>query len=207
MTKPAIGTSAIALAVVIVILTVTLGAYYISTSSALSGKNQTISSLQSTITSLIVNPSTSTVSITYTITRVPSQTETALTITVNPGLPWPLNESMFLSSAPGCSFTVGSESPMYGTCFSYNISQAVVFNCAEVAATPQGCTQQVNSPQSHLPGYMITIWYPYVNQTNEPTGVNCAYSVPSESIDHNLAYCISLSPTAFIVTMKAPPPV
>jgi hypothetical protein len=219
--RSAVVRSTAAAVVVVFILAVSFGLYYLNTSTYLSGQDRTVSSLQSRISSLqnlplitvtftttFLSTTTSTFATTYTstMTSVRSGTTTlystvtsTATMTDTNAVPW--NSSLYLSTDPGCSGPGG-----YTPCFSYNLSEAVQFDCAQEAATPQGCVQTVNSSApSHL-GYVITIWYPYVNQSNEPSWANCAFSVPSDGFDHGPAFCISLSANSFLVTLRAPGP-
>jgi hypothetical protein len=201
----------------IVILVVGFGSYYINASSIIGTQGRSLSSLQSVLGSLtsqtttvtrvitstfqVVQVSTYTSTLTSTIRETTSYFSTTTTTFVANSKPIPWNSTWFLSNDPGCSGPGG-----YTPCFSSNISEMVVFNCARAAATPQGCTEQVNSSASSHPSYVITIWYPYVNQPGEQPWANCAFSVPVDYFNHESSYCISLSLDSFIIVTSAPPP-
>ena len=204
------------------------GIYYLDTSSTLTSQNETVSSLQHSLSSLMSNPpSTTTTIVTTSITDMTTTTtnvttsitdtttvltsvvstqtvKSASTVTVPqfPGVPWS-SPSMFLISDPS-----GSGGPTFGA----NLTEVVVFNCTNEAASPQGCTRQVNVSARVPSSYTITVWYPFpVNQTsakNDPyfTWANCAYSAPSSGLDHHVAYCISLGPNNFIMALPQPGP-
>jgi hypothetical protein len=84
------------------------------------------------------------------------------------------------------------------------LDAAQVFDCLAAAATPAGCnfTKGTTSP-SH--NYELTIWYPYVGRTNEPSWANCMYQTKGLT-DINYGFCIAVSSTGFIVSLNIPWP-
>jgi len=199
----------------IVILVVGFGSYYVNASSIIGTQGRSISSLQSALGSLtsqtttvtsvftstmqVVQVSSYTSTVTSTLRETTSFFSTTTTTFVSNSRPIPWNSTWFLSNDPSCSGPGG-----YTPCLSSNISEMVVFNCARAAATPQGCTEQVNSSAPSHPSYVITIWYPYVNQPGERPWANCAFSVPTDFFDHESSYCINLSLNSFIIVDGAP---
>jgi hypothetical protein len=114
----------------------------------------------------------------------------------------PFNSSVYLSSDVGsCRGPAG-----YAPCFGGDLGQAELFNCANAAALPSGCTQRVVSSSNPQNSYQITIWYPYVGHSNESSSANCIYADSGDPGQYYGAYCVSISSTAFIVTELAPPP-
>jgi hypothetical protein len=79
------GKTSVTLAIVAAILAASLGAYYLSTSPVLARQGQSISSLQSTVSSLVANPVTSTITTlvqsTTTMTKSLTVTATQLSTT------------------------------------------------------------------------------------------------------------------------------
>ena len=111
--------------------------------------------------------------------------------------------SMYLLSAVGaCRGPAG-----YTPCFGGSIAQAEIFNCASAAASPSGCTQLVVNPSNSSISYQITIWYPYLAQSNEPSWANCKFESNGDPGQPYFAHCISTNSTAFIVTEPSLPPV
>jgi hypothetical protein len=163
------------------------GAYYLNTSAALASQGQTISALQSTVSSLVSHPLTST----STATSVVSATTTRF-----PDVPWD-GGTQFLSTSNGC--TGGGAG-----CFGRDFGQAFVFTCTKAAASPQGCTVQINATNS-IAFFVVTVWYPYVNKTaGAPSWANCAFNHPGGTPDQFYAvlpsYCIPIGANAFILT-------
>lgn len=113
----------------------------------------------------------------------------------------PFRSSVYLSSEVGPCTGPSGHIP----CFADNFSQAEVFNCVNAAELPSGCTQRVSSSNSQ-DNFQITIWYPYVGHSNEPSWANCIYTDSGDPGQFYGAYCVSISSTAFIVTEPAPPP-
>ncbi|HMK82503.1 MAG TPA: hypothetical protein VK503_02175 [Candidatus Bathyarchaeia archaeon] len=114
----------------------------------------------------------------------------------------PFNSTLYLSSDVGsCRGPAG-----YVPCFGGSFSQARLFNCATAAASPSGCTQLVVSSSNPQNSFQITIWYPYVGHSNEPSWANCIYTDSGDPGQYYGAYCVSVSSTEFIVTEPAPPP-
>ena len=103
----------------------------------------------------------------------------------------------FLSSTGYCT---ENDNPV--PCFTSEFSQAFVFNCASEASTSSGCTTLVESvvggsaPENN---YTITVWYPYVNQSNEPSQDNCMFSVKGYTASP-YAYCFTVNSTAFALS-------
>jgi hypothetical protein len=172
------------------------GAYYLSTSSALASQEQTISSLQSTVRSLVSHPATTTA--TSTTTSTVSYTDFRF-----PYVPWDsfANPVEYVSnSSDHC--TGG------GVCLTGDLREAFLFACTKAAASPQGCTVQINATNS-IAFFQVTIRYPYVNQTvnaNAPWA-NCALSNPRDHPGNQIpAYCIPIGGSAFVATIQGGPP-
>jgi hypothetical protein len=111
----------------------------------------------------------------------------------------------FLSSTGGCS---------PGPCTGQRFSDALVFNCAEAAATPAGCaaiySEGVRYSAAPPVNYTVTVWYPSYNQPNEPAWANCKYNVtpvgalippPTPIL---FGYCLMVNSTAFVVSQPYP---
>jgi hypothetical protein len=111
----------------------------------------------------------------------------------------------FLSSAGGCS---------PGPCIGQRFSDALVFNCANAAATPSGCvalySEGVRYSAAPMVNYTVTVWYPSYNQPNEPTSANCMYNVTpvgalvKPETPTLFGYCLMVNSTAFVVTLPLP---
>jgi len=111
--------------------------------------------------------------------------------------------SIYLLSAVGaCKGPSG-----FAPCFGGNITQAEVFNCANVATLPSGCTQVVMNPSNQTMSYRITIWYPVLAQSNEPSWANCKYQSSGDPTHQYFGNCILTNSTAFVVAQPSPPPV
>ena len=106
----------------------------------------------------------------------------------------------FLASSGSCQEN-GNPVP----CETSEFSGAFIFNCRGAASTSVGCTTRVESwPGGSAPVnyYTITVWYPYVNHTGEPTGDNCMYSVKGETPPaSSYAYCFNVNSTAFAMSL------
>jgi hypothetical protein len=108
----------------------------------------------------------------------------------------------FLSSGGGCS---------PGPCDVQRLSDALVFNCLEAAATPSGCSEVwsggLRYSASPIINYTVTVWYPSYNQPDEPASANCMYTVsPVGSLGippptSSFGYCITVNSTAFVVSL------
>lgn len=89
-------------------------------------------------------------------------------------------------------------------CTVTDFSDAMIFNCASAAATSSGCTLQgnigPNHPSNMLSNYTITVWYPDVNQTNEPAHDNCMFSVKGDTTTP-FGYCFMVNSTAFVISL------
>jgi hypothetical protein len=111
----------------------------------------------------------------------------------------------FLSSVGGCS---------PGPCISQRFSDALVFNCAEAAATSAGCaaiySEGVRYSAAPPVNYTVTVWYPAYNQLNEPAAANCMYNVTpvgalvKPETPTLFGYCLMVNSTAFVVTLPLP---
>jgi hypothetical protein len=176
--------------------------YYLNTSGEVANWATSNSSLQSQVSSLrdippVTKTETSVVTITSVVTTTYYSTiSLSTTVTTIPAIPW--NNSIYLSINTACTNEEKAE------CWSSNYSLAIVFSCAAAAAAPQGCTATLNGSGSAYPRYSITIWFPYVQQSQPPNPFNCEYSVPVDGISQNLAYCISLNSMSFILSLPQP---
>lgn len=111
----------------------------------------------------------------------------------------------FLSSVGGCS---------PGPCIGQRFSGALVFNCAEAAATPAGCpaiySEGVRYSAAPPVNYTVTVWYPSYNQPNEPASANCMYNVTpvgalvKPETPTLFGYCLGVNSTAFVVSLPDP---
>jgi len=94
----------------------------------------------------------------------------------------------------------------YGVpCGDSSLSDAYVFNCAAAAASASGCTELVTSTLIPSNSYLITIRFPYVNQTGEPYWANCLFEVEGDTAPP-YAYCVMVNSTAFIMAWEGGPP-
>lgn len=129
---------------------------------------------------------------------VPSSTSTTLTPTTAVS-----TASIYLLSAVGtCKGPTG-----YTPCFGGNVTEAELFNCANAATSSAGCTKVVVSPSDASVSYEITVWYPYLAHSSEPSWANCKYQSSGDAGQQYFAYCLSTNSTAFIVTEPSLPPV
>jgi hypothetical protein len=116
----------------------------------------------------------------------------------------PFNYTAYLENGGSCG-----ENNFATACWIESLPQAEVFNCLTQAATPSGCTQEVPSTPTSFATeteYPFTIWYPYVNASSgEPSWANCRYNYPGNSAP-SWAFCITISPTAFLVSIAGPGP-
>jgi hypothetical protein len=147
-----------------------------------------------TITSTITTYSTATIT-NITIDTVTQNETSTTTETVNNPIPW--YGLVYLSAQPGC--TVSSGIVSY-PCPASSRVDPYVFDCAAAAATPQGCTEQVNITGTTNESFTITIHYPSAG--GQP-GQNCNYvqilPPPFESEPNN-AYCIPINSTSFLIS-------
>ncbi len=176
-----------AIIAVVVIIGAIATAFSLGSSFSRSSDIQELSALQSTIASL---KSTTTL-ITPTVTTV-------VTSTRFPNVPW--DRVWFLTSPEGGNSAIS---------FVGNFSKALLFDC--VTASAQGCTVQVHSELASA-NFSITVWYPRLNQSNEPSWANCEYvafvlpggqPVPGGP---GFAFCVPIGSNGFIVAEEAPPP-
>lgn len=70
---------------------------------------------------------------------------------------------------------------------------AFVFNCASTANTLSGCTVRTIH-------YTITVWYPYTNQSNEPSWANCKFSIQGDPGSPYFGDCLMVNSTAFVIS-------
>src|ERR1039457_2879056 len=112
----------------ILVMGVAFGAYYLNSSADLAGQEQTISHLQSTVSSLLSNPVVSTT--TSVITETPSISSESTTTTVVtqtftglPDIPWTNVLFMYLPTST-CS----------PVCFGPDLSNATLFDCPNESA-------------------------------------------------------------------------
>ena len=115
--------------------------------------------------------------------------------------PYPRSEYLApaWSGAGGCGVSSGgrfSGAP----CFSYNIDDAVIFDCAVAAATFAGCQTTVVSPTDTTYNYNLTIWYPQYSASFPDT--NCELKPTFGSPSPIYAWCISISQDSFIVAQQ-----
>jgi len=110
--------------------------------------------------------------------------------------------SMYLLSTAGACRGPGG----YVPCFGGNVSQAEVFNCASEAASAAGCTLPVANASNPLVSFQITIWYPTLGRSNEPSWANGVYESTGDPGQQYFIRCVMTNSTAFIVTEPAPPP-
>ena len=100
----------------------------------------------------------------------------------------------FLADSGGCA---EGSNPV--PCVTFEFSQAFIFNCAAQAAEASGCTTQVPSSGPWGTSYPITVWYPYTGEPGEPTGQNCKFMVPGDTVSP-YAYCFKVNATAFALS-------
>jgi hypothetical protein len=89
-------------------------------------------------------------------------------------------------------------------CITSTLSGAIIFNCASAAATSAGCAWQVStgmtaSTQFPVQNYTITVWYPYINEPNEPSYANCMFSVNGDTTSP-YGHCFLVNSTAFALS-------
>ncbi len=87
-------------------------------------------------------------------------------------------------------------------CFSYDRSQAYVFNCMAAAATPSGCTVTLGTGPSN---FNVTVWYPAKNQTMSWANCNYVVSNGSGKTPHAWDVCIASTSTSFILATPPGP--
>jgi hypothetical protein len=210
----ATGTATLILAIIVVVLA--------ATTTALNGQGQSISSLQSTVSSLVSHPVTVTatqlstttsvrtqtvlVQTNYTVTETTTDTQTSTTTEIMGTTTYVQFYGLYyLSDLPGCAVSSGYASdptPCFG-----QVSTAVTFNCEAAAATSEGCNHQVDIMGSDQ-SMNITVWFPYVNYSGEGPSQNCKWTeyLPAPLGPQTaLAYCIPVNSTSFYVTLPAPP--
>jgi hypothetical protein len=184
----------IALATVLTFLAIgsLTGAYYLNT--AIVSQQQTISALQSTVSSLASHPATTTSTTTSTV---------SFTATRFPYIPWDTSKFPVFyirnSSGAGSGGAVSLTS---------DLREAFLFTCVKEAASSQGCTVQVNSTNP-LVYFQVTVRYPYANASQiagAPQGANCAISSPTDHPDNRIpTYCMPIGSRGFVVTWEGAP--
>jgi hypothetical protein len=208
--RNAIGTTTIALSIIIVVMvgllafttvTIQTATHTITTTSTqttttVSVRNNTLTTT-STQTTIIVSRMNSTLTLTSTLTTTSTQTTTVVSqrnSTVTTTVLYTMN-FYYLTTASGCA-AGGKPAPCWGTGGVHD------FNCLSAAETQQGCTQLV---QTDSPGwnYTINIRYPFSNQT-EPSWANCLWTIQGEIPGQGYAYCSLVNSTAFTVATPAP---
>jgi hypothetical protein len=116
--------------------------------------------------------------------------------------PPPFPRSEYLAPAwnngSGCSV---SENGVFAgaPCFTRNIDDAFVFDCASQAATAAGCkTTVVSSDPAY--NFDVTVWYPCKDPTG--TDANCCF-LPSVGYDTPFNdWCISVGSNSFIIASR-----
>ncbi len=184
------GRKALALVAIVILVVGALSVYSIVATTKSVGQGKTISSLESTLSSMDSHPfisvSTTTITLSSTDTRLPS-------------FPWNSSAAQYMAGANFCN--AGYE----GACFSSAFSNAYVFTCLNQAATPQGCTVRMNATNS-ISFVVVTVWYPYYNSTaGAPAWADCAWNNPggggpSQFYAAFASYCFKLGGNAFILT-------
>jgi hypothetical protein len=98
----------------------------------------------------------------------------------------------------GCS--VSQDGVFAGApCFSGDIDEAFVFDCASQASTPDGCKTTVVSSDTRY-NFDVTVWYPCANSTG--TDTNCCF-LPSVGYDTAFKdWCISVGSNSFIIAKQ-----
>ncbi len=222
-----------ALAIVILAMAGAFGVYYAGTSATLSSQGQSISGLESSVSSLASHPVTSTSTTVSTITststsvstststststRVSTQTETStsvwttttaitMTTTTFPGIPW--NYFVFLALADEyCS----------AVCIG-PYSLAVHLVCPSPTGTATQTCSFTGYSSAADSNYTYVATYPEFNQTNEAAPDNCgweAYWLPSHTLvtsGQGFGFCIPIGSNGLVVAIQeshpvpAPPP-
>ena len=102
----------------------------------------------------------------------------------------------------GCSVTFAGGTVQGAPCFTPDIDEAVIFDCAVTAATPTGCETTVVSPTNTAYNYNMTIWYPVYNATIPDS--NCKF-LPSGYSSPFTGWCISISQYSFVIAWQLQP--
>ena len=88
-------------------------------------------------------------------------------------------------------------------CFG-NRSMAIVFDCAQTAASPQGCTKTFATTPVYAGGtvyvYSIRVWYSYRNYTAEVSWINCAFEIVRPLSGPWGGYCMPINSSSFLVS-------
>jgi hypothetical protein len=139
---------------------------------------------------------TTTLTNTFTITGLSTAAMTTTVTTtelIGQGY-WTYVTASCFASAPG------GNAPCWGSGDPY------IFNCTSEAATPQGCTQQVNITLAPYPSYTVNVKYPFANQSG-PSWANCLWTVQGIIPGQGYAICIPITSNSFIMGEQGPPPV
>lgn len=181
---------------VILVIGSAFGAYYLAISSALAGQGQTIAALQSTVSSLVSHTVTSTTTTTSTV---------SVTTTRFPYIPWDTSRFPVYYVSNSSIHCSGG-----GACLTSDLREAFLFTCVKEAASPQGCTVQVNATKNPLVYFQLTVRYPYANASQlagAPQGSNCAINSPVDHPDNRIpTYCLPIGSRGFVVTWEGAPP-
>jgi len=217
-----------ALIILILVLSIGLGAtlshYNSLRSMTTTVSTQIIVTSNQTVVSPEISTFTNMVTLTYSqittaysnITRTSfvnvTNTSTALIVVAIATLPKsPFNYTDYLAAGSTYGGCYEFPPPSAQPCFTDDIEDAQVFNCISAAATQSGCTTQIYSPPNYgdgvtTSGFSIIVWYPYVNASqDEPSWANCKYSVLGNTAPP-YGYCVTISPTAFLLTIAGGPP-
>jgi hypothetical protein len=198
-----------------------LGAYYQSTISTSNNRAQTISMLQSSVSSLQNHPVVSTTTFTSTTTQLVTSSSTRTTtnasqrtISLIASYPFASDEQPVFMVPPPIANSTGSV-----VSFSPDANLAILFSCPDMATTGS-CQDHFNST-ANVVATSITISYPEygksLNETGGPVGeqswANCIYDAyvtpPSttESIlnTQGFGYCAQVAPGIFVIAEPIEP--
>jgi hypothetical protein len=207
----------IALALVLVICALSIGLAISLSFFTASSKTSTVTNNVTLFSNqTIISPSVTTLTKTLTnqnatktsILNV-TQTSTDFVVVAVTTLPkTPFNYTSYL--AMGSIFGGCYENSFPQPCFTADLSQAEVFNCVAEASTQSGCTTLLYSPPNYSVGstqtsFAITVWYPYISASqDEPAWANCKFTVQGSSAPP-YAFCITISPTLFLLSIAGTP--
>jgi hypothetical protein len=193
----------LASAFVILMMGSAFGAFYVASSSAISNQQQSISGLESTVSSLLSHPVTQTVTTTATLLTTPKiSTTTSAIQTVTQLLSVPFDNPLFMDASPG---------PDGGTCSTGycwgSASYAIRFDCG--GSVPARCPVNFYNRAVDLNLSIVASWQG--GQPNQPTWSNCSWksywispyppNAPPSISSEGYGYCVSTGPTAFIIAM------
>ncbi len=84
-------------------------------------------------------------------------------------------------------------------CVTSSFSDATIFNCSQAAQSTAGCKYEANSSLGQPPyTFTITVGYPRLNQTGEPSWANCLVNERGEPTI--FGYCFMVNSTAFAIS-------